>query len=233
MKNILNRKIAFILCAAYMLFAVTPVGFAYEENTAEGYADEERINQNINISLSVQERNNLAVKNYFFRRGIALEKGMLYSTDELCLKENGNELICNAEAQQYYDDGSICWLLVSGVVDLKPGEHKTLNLTNGGRRKGTTTYKQNSTRMEITSGKVKMMIGPTGIESLKYNDAEQLNSPINLYVQKDGTLDYMGISDILVLKHTDAYTKIRVRGNLCTDGPADIFLDQIHIFRFP
>ena len=79
------------------------------------YADGEYTgaNKNIDIPVTVKEQNGVAVKDYFFRRGVAIEKGKLYSTDNICITENGKEISSSAEVLQKHSDGSVAWLLIS------------------------------------------------------------------------------------------------------------------------
>lgn len=206
MKSLFKNTIAVFLtfCMAFSVFMPTFV-----------FADETNENSTLNIPITVQERNGIEVKDYFFRRGIALKEGELYSVDNVCIEENGKAIVSAAESLQTYDDGSICWLLVSGVVNLRPNECKQLTVTCGKTTEKTIKYKQSHDEMRVTTPEIDMVFGATGIESIKYKGEEQLNgTPVNLYITIDGKTDYLTVSEISVLKSTNAYSKFKLKGRL-------------------
>ncbi len=209
MKRLFRKITAFLICFSLVLSVFGGIEvFADSENSSGKNAP-------VNISITVQERNGVAVEDYFFRRGIALEKGQVYSADDICLKENGRTLVSHAESLQTYDDGSICWLLVSGIMDLKPNECKQLTVTNGKSAETLTTYTQNTTHMTVDTPKIDMVFGPQGIESLKYDGVEKLGGePMNLYVTVGGKTDYLTVTEMSVLKNTKSYSKFKIKGRL-------------------
>ena len=78
-----HLKRIFLLLIVFLL-AVQPL-FANAEFEKGSKAAEMN---NINIPFTVKEQNGVQVKNYFFRRSIALEKGTLFSLDDICVTEN-------------------------------------------------------------------------------------------------------------------------------------------------
>ncbi len=181
-------------------------------------------NGKLSIPFTVQERSGVEVKDYFFRRGVAIEEGLLYSADNICLTEDGKPVVSDAESLETYDDGSIKWLLVSGKVDLKPNEYKRMVITNGTPPERKTTYTKTHDRLTVHSEKIDMTVGMNGIESLRYNGTEQLSGGINLYVTADGKTDYMQITDFEVLKHTDSYIKLDVKGPVRKDITGQMYI---------
>lgn len=208
MDKFFNKLIALIICFSLVLSISTAICVNAETTLSTA-------NNPLEISIAVQERNGVKVEDYFFRRGIALEKGRLYSADEVCLKENGKVIPSYAESLQTYDDGSICWLLVSGIIDLKPNECKNLTVSYGNVSSGKTTYTQNTTHMTVDAPTIDMVFGPQGIESLKHNGEEKLNgTPINLYVTIGGKTDYLTVTEMSVLKNNKTYSKFKIKGRL-------------------
>lgn len=171
-------------------------------------------NDVFNVEITIKERNGIDVKDFLFRRGIAVEKGKLYDADSICIKENGNVITSAAEVTDRYDDGSISWLLISGKVDLSPNELKTLFVTNGESEKSATTYREDADKLIVSSPKIEMTMSEAGIESLKYNGIEKLGSPINIYTTIDGKTDYMSVDEMSVLKHTKSYSKFKLSGKI-------------------
>lgn len=181
------------------------------------YADGEYTgaNKNIDIPVTVKEQNGVAVKDYFFRRGVAIEKGKLYSTDNICITENGKEISSSAEVLQKHSDGSVAWLLISANIDIKPYEFKHLRITDGKRKKGTLTVEENLDGIVVKTGAMKLEFGTAGVTSVKYNNVEQLNSDsITIYAETGGKTDYLSANEVTVLKHTDSYAKIRLKGKI-------------------
>jgi len=208
MDKFLKKLTALIICFSIVLSVSSVIGANAETTSSTA-------NKPLEIAIAVQERNGVKVEDYFFRRGIALEKGQLYSVDDVCLKENGKVIPSFAEALQTYDDGSICWLLISGIVDLKPNECKNLTVSYGEVPSGKTTYTQNTTHMTVKTPAIDMVFGPQGIESLKHNGEEKLNgTPINLYVTVGGKTDYLKVTEMSVLKNTKTYSKFKIKGRL-------------------
>ncbi len=208
MNKVLKKLITFLICFSLLFSVATGVVARAEESSSIK-------NKSLNISIAVQERNGVKVEDFFFRRGIALEKGQLYSAEDVCIKDNGKIVTSTAEILQTYDDGSVCWLLVSGIIDLKPNECKQLTVTYGKTESCKTTYTQNTTHMMVDSPKIDMVFGPQGIESLKYDGAEMLNgTPINLYVTVGGKTDYLSVTEMTVLKNTKSYSKFKIKGRL-------------------
>ena len=210
MNKLLKKLTAFLTCFSVFV-SMMPGSKAFADNSAN-----QSKNNSVSISIAIQERNGVSVEDYFFRRGIALEKGKIFSAEDICLKENGKVIPSHMEALQTHDDGSIAWILVSGIIDLKPSECKNLIVTNGKWNADTkTTYTQNTTHMTVDAAKIDMEFGPVGIESLKYDGVEKLNgTPINLYATVGGKTDYLKVTEISVLKNTKAYSKFKLKGRL-------------------
>ena len=208
----------FIVCVLVLNTIVVPVYVNAETVTR---------NETINISITIEEKNNVSVKDYFFRRGVAVEKGVLYSVDDLCLTENGEKIISDAEITQKYDDGSIHWFLISGKVDLDAGEKKDLLITNGGDfSSALTEYTRNDDNSILVDGeKIDFKVTENGISSLSYMGEEQiLDNAINLYVTIDNSTYMMTADNVDVIKHTDSYIKIKSTGKLCDDVKGEIYI---------
>ena len=218
MKKITLRLTACIM-AAILAFGLVPVSSVTAAEKAE------QKNGEISIPFTIQERNGVDVKDYFFRRGVALEKGLLYRTENICLTENGVPIASAAEALETYDDGSIKWVLISAVTDLKANEYKQLVIQNKSAPKGKTTYTQKHDMLTVNSEKIDMTVGMNGIESLKYNGAEKLlNGSINVYVTVNGKTDYLKVTDFEVMKHTDSYIKLSVSGPVRKDITGQMYI---------
>ena len=67
---------------------------------AEKPAESTSKNGSVNIQVTIQERNGIYVKDFFVRRGIALEEGLVYDAEEICVTENGNIIPSAAEATE-------------------------------------------------------------------------------------------------------------------------------------
>mgnify|MGYP004509035741 FL=1 len=209
----MKKFVALLLCPMLLLSSLSA---AADSERAENISQSaEKTNNPIEIAITVQERNGIAVQDFFFRRGVALEKGQVYSAEDICLKENGRVITSSAESLQKYDDGSICWLLVSGVTDLNADECKTLVITNGASAKSEAKFEQDSVRTTVTTDKFCLVFGPLGIESIKYEEREQLNGiPVNLYATVNNKTYYLTVTEITELKNTSAYSKFKLKGRL-------------------
>ena len=101
MKKGIKGLVAFATCFAILLNLFCVAGFASENN------DMTTPEENLNVSIIIKERNGVNVKDFFFRRGIALEKGKYHNVSELSLTYNGEKITSSVEVLQKYDDGSI------------------------------------------------------------------------------------------------------------------------------
>lgn len=215
MRKSIKKIIASILSVA-MFSALIPIGITAEEIKQNG---------ELNVKMTIAERSGVPVKDYFFRRGIAIEKGLLYSADNIVITENGVPITSTAEITETYEDGSIRWLLVSGKLDLRANEFKRLLVTNGTAPKGTTTYKKDVGSITVNGKRIELKVGSQGIESLKYNGTEQLKTgSINLYATVEGETYYLNCNEFEVLKSTDAYTKLHIKGKLKKDIAGEMYI---------
>ena len=172
-------------------------------------------NQSFSIPFTIEERNGVEVNEFFFRRGVAIEKGKIFSTENICLSHNGEPIISDAEVLQRYDDGSVHWLLISGVVDIAAYEKKILYITKLSNAATGTTFTENSQGISVKGRSIGFSVNNEGINSLTYNQKEQLvNGAIRIYATVDGKTSYMTADEFEVLKYTDAYVKIKVKGKL-------------------
>ncbi len=182
-------------------------------------------NSAISVDFTVQERNNVALKGYLFRRGIAFEQGKLYSPDDICLTENGKPIISDAEVLETYEDGSIKWLLVSGTVDLRPGELKRLVVTNGNGPKSDAKVEKTGNGLIVDTKNIDMTIGVGGIESLKIRGRELLTTGnINLYVTYGNKKYNMSSNEFRIIKQTDSYIKVAFGGRISGEVKGEIWL---------
>ncbi len=215
MRKSIKKIIASILSLA-IISTLMPVSITAEEIKQNG---------ELNVKMTIAERSGVPVKDYFFRRGIAIEKGLLYSADNIVITENGVPITSTAEITETYEDGSIRWLLVSGKIDLRPNEFKSLTVTNGAVPKGTTTYKKDVGSITVKGKRVELKVGSKGIESLKYNGTEQLKTgSINLYATVEGETYYLNSDEFTVLKSTDTYTKLHIKGKLRKDIAGEMYI---------
>lgn len=220
MKGLLKKAVIWLL--SFALVPIVGVSAAKETGSTQ---PETKTNKEINISITVSERNGIAVRDYFFRRGIALEKGQIYQADDICIKDNETIITSNAECLQKYDDGSVCWLLVSGVVSLNANECKVLKVTNGTAEPLKTKYVQDSVRTTVSNDKFDIVFGPQGIESLKYDGSERLNgTPVNLYATVGGETYYLAVTEVSVLKNTKAYSKFKLKGRLSDEIAGEMYV---------
>ena len=222
MKNQFKLFTALILCLSVFL-NMTGVFCAASENsqvTASG--------ESLNIPIIITERNGIPVKEFFFRRGVALEKGAYFNTDNMGLTYNGESITSSVEILQKYDDGSINWILVSGVIDLEANEEKSLFITDTPPLERTTDIdiqgSGKSSVYTINGPKLNIVIDTNGITSIKHNENEMLESPINQYVTIDGTMYLMNIDGFEVIKETSGYVKIKVSGKLCENVNGEMYI---------
>lgn len=206
------------------------------------FASEMKQNGDVNILVTVQERNGIFVKDFFFRRGIALEQGLVYDPQQICLMDNGVMLPSAAEATERYEDGSVRWLLVSANLDLRPNELKELTVTNGTWDGSGTVCFEEQSAIQLNAKKLSLTTGVDGITSLKWKGREMLNgNSINPFVTVDGVTHYMRASSATVLKDTAGYKKIKLKGNIAQDIDGEMCItvaddaSNLHIeyrFRF-
>lgn len=187
--------------------------------------------ESLNIPIIITERNGIPVKEFFFRRGVALEKGAYFSTDNMGLTYNGESITSSVEILQKYDDGSINWILVSGVIDLEANEEKILYITDTLQLERTTVIdiqgSGKSSVYTINGPKLNIVIDTNGITSIKNNENEMLESPINQYVTIDGTMYLMDIDGFEAIKETSGYAKIKVGGKLCENISGEMYITFI------
>lgn len=205
-----HLKRIFLLLIVFLL-AVQPL-FANAEFEKGSKAAEMN---NINIPFTVKEQNGVQVKNYFFRRSIALEKGTLFSLDDICVTENDVPIRSSVERLERHRDGSISWLLVSAVVDLKPNEIKHLVIKKSTPEKGTIKVEKNSSNLTAKCKDLTVVCGGAGITSIKYKGVEQLKEgSINIYAVIGDNTYTLNSSELTVWKQTDCYTRLRMKGYL-------------------
>ena len=71
----MKKFVALLLCLMLLLSSLSA---AADSERAENISQSaEKTNNPIEIAITVQERNGIAVKDFFFRRGVALEKGQV------------------------------------------------------------------------------------------------------------------------------------------------------------
>lgn len=186
----------------------------------------QKANGTLNIPISVKERNGIETEDFFFRRGIAIEQGLLYSADDICVTENGKKLVSSAEVtERHPEDGSISWLLVSASVDLKPNELKQLYVVNGTPDKGNITYTKDDTNMIVSSDNLSLRFGYGGIESIVHRGSEQLNgTPVNMRIIIDGMTYPLGITEMSVMKQTPAYSKFKLKGSFHENVEGEMYI---------
>lgn len=208
--------------------AITMIAFVLPLISINAFAAKTTVKSNgeLNVKFTIAERSGEAVEDYFFRRGIAIEKGLLYSPENICLTENGVPIESSiAETLETYDDGSIRWLLISGNIDLKPNEFKTLAVTNGNSKKRKATITRGSGKLSVKTEKIDITFGSNGIESLKFNGKEKLeNGTINLYATVDGKTMYLKATEFEVVKNNDCYSKFKVSGRLRNDIAGEMYI---------
>ena len=78
MKKLFSKIIALVITIALLMSSMGTIS-VFAEKTAESTSK----NGSVNIKVTVQERNGIYVKDFFFRRGIALEEGLVYDP-EIC-----------------------------------------------------------------------------------------------------------------------------------------------------
>lgn len=224
MKKRWRRALAFAL--TLLVLPAQLLGAAAQADTVIVTFAETSQNGTLNIPITIKERSGAAAHGYFFRRGIAIEKGLLYSTEDICVVENGKILTSSAEiTERHPEDGSISWLLVSAVVDLKPYELKQLRVVNGSAAAAAMTYTQNDSMMAVYSQNIDLVFGYRGIESIKYRGVEQLNGiPVNICVTTGGETYELGVTETTVLRHTNSYSKFRLKGKLRDDIDGEMFV---------
>ena len=204
MRKFLNKIIIFTLTFALLLSSVGNIS---------ALAQIQKENGELNVSVTVKERNGIFVKDFFFRRGIALEEGLVYNTEEVCIKENGSIIPSAAEATERYEDGSIRWLLVSAKMDLKPNELKNLTVTNGKYDGSGTAIEEDSNSIRVRTDRLCVTANTGGVTSIIWDGKEMLNNnPINLYAIIEGVTHYMRASEVTVLKDTASYKKLKLKG---------------------
>lgn len=210
---------------AFMISMTLCIGMYSAAASAETQTESLAENGALSIPLTVQERSGAEVKDYFFRRGIAIEKGLLWSSENICITEDGKAIPSAAEVLETYDDGSIRWLLVTGTISLRANELKRLVVTNGESKRSTTTYEMTESYIKVDSEKIDFTLGKSGIESLKYNGKEMLSKDgINLYVTVGGKTSYMSATDFEVIKNEGTYSKFKVSGVLRSDVTGEIVI---------
>lgn len=182
----------------------------------------------LSIPLTVAERNGVEVNDYFFRRGVALPKGEVFSVNDISITENDEPITSSAEILQKYDDGSVNWMLVSGLVSIGADETKELVITNIAPSAPLTTVTEEDGVITVDGEKIDFTLGENGISSLKYNGEEQLTGDIKIYAEVNGNTGYSVFDDIKVLKNTPSYIKIKASGaiNDVTSGEMYITLAE-------
>lgn len=225
----MNKKyrnlITLAMCLTLLVSNLGSVCIASEEQNVITAEDE------LNISVNIKERNGVDVKDFFFRRGVALEKGKYYSANDICLTDNGDKITSSAEVLQKYDDGSLQWVLISGNIDLEANEEKELIITNmapPSRQTGIdVTGSGRNTVYSVNGPILDLIIDRNGISSIKHNGVEKLDSPINMYVTTDGTTYIMDIDGFKILKKTPSYIKIKASGNLCENIRGEMYITLV------
>lgn len=178
----------------------------------------------MSVPLTVTERNGVEVNDYFFRRGVALPKGEVFSVDDISIEG----ITSSAEILQKHDDGSVNWMLVSGIVSLDENESKNLTITNIAPTTPQTTVTEEDGVITVDGEKIDFTLGENGISSLKYNGEEQLAGDIKIYAKVNGITGYSVFDDISVIKNTPSYVKIKASGaiNDVTSGEMYITLAE-------
>ena len=207
---------------------ITTVAFAFSMISVNAFAAQKTVKTNgeLNIKFTVAERSGVNVKDYFFRRGIAIEKGLLYSPKNICLTENGVPVKNSvAETLETYDDGSIRWLLVSANIDLKANEFKTMVVTNGNSATKKAVVTRGVGSLKVKSEKIDMTIGSKGIESIKYEGKEKLaGGNINLYATVGGQTTYLKATEFEIIKNNESYSKFKISGRLKKDILGEMYI---------
>lgn len=200
-RNIIATTLAAVLFSAYLPMQAEYGNVANAESTSA-----------MSIPLTIAERNGVEVNDYFFRRGVALPKGEVFSVDDISITENGETITSSAEILQKYDDGSVNWMLVSGIVSLDENESKNLTIKNIAPTTPQTTVTEEDGVITVDGEKVDFTLDQSGVSSLKYNGEEQITSSIKIYAKVNGNTGYSVFEDIKVLKNTPSYIKLKASG---------------------
>lgn len=213
-----NRLVSLIIIISIVVSLIPSGAFAASTPA--------KANGELNVKFTITERSGESVNDYFFRRGIAIEKGLLYSAENICLTENGVPIKNSiAETLETYEDGSIRWLLISANVDLKPNEFKTLTVTNGKSKAGKAIITKGVGKLNVKAEKIEATFGANGVESLKFNGEEKLKGgTINLYVTVDSKTMYLRATEFEVVKNNDSYSKFRISGKLRNDISGEMYI---------
>ena len=173
--------------------------------------------ENLTVEIVAKEVNGVKVEGKLERRGIPLKQGQIYSPNDLVIEdESGNVLPFAAEALQYYNDGSIKWMLLSFNINLMPYEIKRCFVKNKKNTySGNIEIEKINNEYVLKNNYVSVNIGYTGINGIKYKGTELLSDGgINLYAKIDDFEYRLKTESIQILKQNDLYAKVKMSGKL-------------------
>ena len=210
------RRCAFIILLAFIVGCFNlPISSAAEAGS-----------DNISVKISVEERNGTTLTNHFERRGVPFAKGQLKDAESLKLTdEKGTDVPYTPYILEQYDDGSIKWLLVSWIMNLKPYEHKNYYLVNGyGIYEKTVEVIKNSNSMVIKNENLTVGWGYDGIKSCTYLGNKKTDGNINIYVKTENVIYEMQADKFEIIKDSNIYVKVKISGKITDSVHGEMIL---------
>lgn len=203
------KKIISVLLTIILMFGTMP---AFSSN-----------NTDINVAITVSERNGVDCHNYLVRRGIPFAKGELYSDTTLCVIDGDSAWVTSTEEISKHNDGSVHWLLVSFVINLDANEEKTLYLTNGVPKSGDLSC--NSAENIISNSSLAVVLNENNSCNIEVDGNPLMNSGgMQLYAETLNGIFYLDNIETELIKNTNSYIKVKISGILTNNIYGEIYV---------
>ena len=187
-------------------------------------------------SFTVSNRNANDEKNVLIQRGIPLPKGVLYSIDNVYVKNTADDAIAVAQADtiQRYDDGSIEWASFAFSTDLASKETKKFELIKYEsemiKNKPVKAERSSASEISLSNDDIKVDFNGQGIAAIWYNGTNILNgNGVKAFVENSDGISYTSDGTVEIYEQGPVYTSVKISGNLSNGSGM-----RVHqIFRVP
>ena len=165
-----------------------------------------------NPALTVLETAGVCGKR-FVRRGIPLEKGYVYSADDIILlDDDGNTITSTNEVLEKHDDGSVKWLSAAFIAELLPYEKQSYYIEKGSCQQGSCIAEYQDGKAVLDNGIIRVEADSDYVSLLK--DGKTVIEDIWVFAATSEselspyTLEYD------IVKNTPVYAVIKISADI-------------------
>ena len=165
-----------------------------------------------NPALTVLETAGVCGKR-FVRRGIPLEKGYVYSADDIILlDDDGNTITSTNEVLEKHDDGSVKWLSAAFIAELLPYEKQSYYIEKGSCQQGSCIAKYQDGKAVLDNGIIRVEADGDDVSLLK--DGKKVIEDICVFAATSESELSLCTLKYDIVKNTPVYAVIKISADI-------------------